>query len=219
MSGRGRDGGRPANGRFITLEGGEGTGKSTQVACLADRLREAGHEVVVTREPGGTPGAEAIRALLVQGEVDRWDALSETFLLNAARHDHVARVIEPALAGGAWVVCDRYVDSTLVYQGIAKGLDRDLLVRLHEQATGPLWPDLTLVLDVPAAIGLARAASRRGDETRFEAHDAAFHERLRAGFLDLAARDPGRCAVIDTTADLAAVTAAVWQVVVARLTP
>ncbi|MEX6725792.1 dTMP kinase [Parapedomonas caeni] len=206
-------------GRFITLEGGEGTGKSTQVARLAERLRSTGREVIVTREPGGTPGAEAIRALLVQGEVDRWDALSETLLLNAARHDHVERVIRPALARGAWVVCDRYVDSTLVYQGIAKGLDVELLVRLHEQATGPLWPDLTLVLDVPAAIGLARAASRRGDETRFEAHDAAFHERLRAGFLDLAARYAGRCAVIDAIVDVDAVSAAIWQAVAGRLAP
>ncbi len=214
-----RDGGWPVTGRFITLEGGEGTGKSTQVARLAERLRSTGREVIVTREPGGTPGAEAIRALLVQGEVDRWDALSETLLLNAARHDHVERVIRPALARGAWVVCDRYVDSTLVYQGIAKGLDVELLVRLHEQATGPLWPDLTLVLDVPAAIGLARAASRRGDETRFEAHDAAFHERLRAGFLDLAARYAGRCAVIDAIVDVDAVSAAIWQAVAGRLAP
>lgn len=214
-----RDGARPVSGRFITLEGGEGTGKSTQVARLANRLREAGHEVLVTREPGGTPGAEAIRALLVQGEVDRWDALSETFLLNAARHDHVERVIRPALARGAWVVCDRYVDSTLVYQGVAKGLEPDLLVRLHEQATGPLWPDLTLVLDMPAEIGLARAASRRDDETRFEAHDTAFHERLRAGFLALAERYAGRCAVIDATVGVDAVAAAIWQVLAGRLAP
>lgn len=197
-----------ARGRFITLEGGEGAGKSTHIRHLASWLQGRGIEVVTTREPGGTEGAETIRRLIVEGSVDRWDALTETLLLNAARRDHVHRLIAPALERGAWVLCDRYVDSTLVYQGTAKGVETETLLQLHALSTGPLWPDLTLVLDLPPAVGLARAASRSGAETRFEDHAIEFHEKLRQGFLDLAARFSGRCVVVNAGAPLEDVSAA-----------
>lgn len=206
-----------ARGRFVTLEGGEGAGKSTHIRHIASWLQGQGLEVVTTREPGGTEGAETIRRLIVEGSVDRWDALTETLLLNAARRDHVSRLISPALERGAWVLCDRYVDSTLVYQGIAKGVETETLLQLHALATGPLWPDLTLVLDLPPSIGLARAAGRAGTETRFEDHAIDFHEKLRQGFLDLAARFADRCAVVDASMPLDAVSAAVETALRERL--
>jgi dTMP kinase len=199
-------------GLFIAVEGGEGTGKSSLISGLAQKLEARFPAVVVTREPGGTPGAEAIRALLVQGAVDRWDALTEALLLNAARRDHVERVIRPALEAGAVVICDRYLGSTLVYQGLAKGVPRETLLALHTIATGDLTPDITLLLDAPPEIGLARAQARSlaacADETRFERHNAAFHAQLREGFLDLAAANPESWAVIDATQGLDAVRAA-----------
>ena len=204
-------------GRFITLEGGEGAGKSTHIRHLASLLQAQGVEVVTTREPGGTEGAETIRRLIVEGSVDRWDALTETLLLNAARRDHVRRLIEPALARGAWVLCDRYVDSTLVYQGIAKGVETETLLQLHALSTGPLWPDLTLVLDLPPQIGLARAAGRAGTETRFEDHAIDFHETLRQGFLDLAKRFADRCVVVDASVPLDAVSQAIETALRERL--
>lgn len=196
--------------RFITLEGGEGAGKSTQLAMLKQALVEHGCDVVETREPGGTPGAEAIRALLVTGEPDRWDATAEVLLVNAARADHVARLIRPALARGAWVVCDRYVDSTLAYQGAGKGVARSVLIEQHRMATGNLWPDLALVLDVPADLGAARAAARADAANRFEAHDAGFHERVAGAFRQFSHEDPERVRMIDATAEPAAVAAAIW---------
>ena len=188
-------------GRFITFEGGEGVGKSTQVLRLADRLRGRG-EVVVTREPGGSPGAEAIRALLVSGPVERWSPISETLLMYAARRDHIERVIAPALARGAWVICDRFYDSSRAYQGAAGGAAASLLRALEAEVVGELIPDLTLILDLPAGVGLARAAKRGQGEGRFEAKGAQFHERLRAAFLEIAAAEPKRCRVIDANADL-----------------
>jgi dTMP kinase len=166
-------------GRFITFEGGEGVGKSTQVRRLADRLRGRG-EVVVTREPGGSPGAEAIRGLLVKGPVERWSPISETLLMYAARRDHIERVIAPALARGAWVICDRFYDSSRAYQGAAGGAPASLLRALEADVVGDLIPDLTLILDLPVKAGLARAAQRGKsgsgqDEGRFEAKGAAFH--------------------------------------------
>lgn len=187
------------SGRFISLEGGEGTGKSTQLRRLAARLRAAGLEVVETREPGGTPGAEAIRKLLVEGDAGRWSPAVEALLMNAARADHVERLIRPALARGAWVLSDRYADSTLVYQGVAGALDEGSLRSLHGFATGGLWPDLTLVLDLPEADGLARAAARAGGEGRFEAKGAAYHAAVRAGFRARAAAEPLRCRLIDAS--------------------
>lgn len=200
-----------ARGRFITLEGGEGTGKSTQARLLAERLRASGHEVVATREPGGTPGAESVRALLVEGDPGRWDGLAEALLVNAARADHAARLIAPALARGAWVVCDRYVHSTLAYQGAGKGIAAGLLRDLHRIATGDLWPDQVLLLDLPGAVGLSRAATRGGG--RFEAHDTAFHTRVNAAFAAMAGEPT--VARIDAEGTPEQVSARIWSVVTA----
>lgn len=203
-------------GRFITFEGGEGAGKSTQARRLSERLRRTGLEVVVTREPGGSPGAEEIRALLVSGAVDRWSAVSESLLLYAARADHLQRTIRPALDRGAWVVCDRFADSTRAYQLEAAP---SLLSALEREVVGEHGPDLTLVLDLPAAAGLARVEARGEATTRFEARAPQFHERLRAAFLEIARAEPQRCEVIDARAAPDGVEAAVWAVVQARLQP
>ena len=195
---------KPAAGRFITVEGGEGAGKSTQIRRLAAWLDGQGIETVVTREPGGTPGAEAIRALLVTGDTDRWDATTEALLIAAARRDHTEKLIRPALTRSAWVLCDRFADSTLAYQGYAGGLPLDGLTALTRFAVGDLTPDLTVVLDLPAEAGLARAGRRMaagpGAESRFEGRDLRFHEAVRNGFLDIARKDPARCVILDATA-------------------
>jgi len=205
-------------GRFITFEGGEGTGKSTQARLLAATLDDWGHDALLTREPGGTPGAEAIRELVVQGAVDRWDPLTEVLLLSAARRDHVERLIRPALADGVWVVCDRFVDSTRAYQGYGEGISLDVIDRLIGLAVGDLVPDLTFVQDLPVEAGLGRAAGRDGDAAgRFEKFDRDFHRRLRDGFLDIAAREPARCAVIDAAAEPEETHAAVLAVLRDRL--
>ncbi len=206
-----------ARGQFISFEGGEGAGKSTQVALLAERLAANGREVVTTREPGGSPGAEAIRALLVTGAPSRWSAISETLLLYAARSDHIERVIAPALARGAAVLCDRFADSTRAYQGAAGGAPQALIAALEAQVLGAIQPDLTLVLDLPAETGLARCTGRAGAETRFEDKGLAFHRRLRAAFLAVAEAEPTRCVVIDATAPKEAVALAVWGLVKERL--
>ncbi|MCB9960371.1 MAG: dTMP kinase [Rhodospirillaceae bacterium] len=184
-------------GRLITFEGGEGAGKSTQIARLAAGLRAAGRSVLETREPGGTSGAEEIRRLLVTGDAGRWDAATELLLICAARRDHVRRLIAPALAAGTWVVCDRFADSTLAYQGIAGGLGAETVASVNAVATGGLVPDLTLVLDVDPAVGLARSHRGGGAETRFETFDAAFHAAVRQAFLDIAQAEPQRCVVVD----------------------
>ncbi len=183
-------------GRFISFEGGEGTGKSTQIRLLADRLRAQGREVVVTREPGGTEGAESIRALLLNGDPGRWSPVTEALLMNASRADHVERLVKPALARGAWVLTDRYADSTFVYQGIAGDVGEAALLALHAHATGNLWPDLTIILDLPEGEGLARAMTR-GGEGRFEAKGTAFHAAVRDGFRLRADQAPDRCKLID----------------------
>jgi dTMP kinase len=193
-------------GRFITLEGGEGSGKSTQARLLADAIGARGHDVVLTREPGGTPGAEAIRNLLVTGAADRWTPWSEALLMTAARADHVARVIRPALMRGALVICDRYVDSTRAYQGAGHGLPDAALIRLHEDAVG-LWPDLTLVFQLDEAEGLARAAARGDAETRFERIGRDFHSRVSAFFAALPANDSARCRAIDAAGSVVEVAA------------
>lgn len=184
-------------GRFITLEGGEGGGKSTQAHRLAAMLESEAGEVLLTREPGGSPGAEQIRGLLVDGEVHRWDAITETLLHFAARRDHLVNTVQPALARGAWVISDRFADSTMAYQGFGHGVDRDAIAELYRICVGSLKPDLTLILDLPVEAGLARAAGRGGGEDRYERMDVAFHERLRQGFLEIARREPARCVVID----------------------
>lgn len=206
-----------SQGRFITFEGGEGGGKSTQLRRLTERLSGAGHEVVATREPGGSPGAEAIRDLLVRGEADRWSAMTETLLMYAARRDHVERVIGPALARGAWVLCDRFADSTRAYQGTAGGTDPAFIAALETHVLDGVRPDLTLILDLPPQTGLARAASRAGAETRFESKGEAFHSRLRQAFLDIAAAEPERCCVIDATQSLDAVSLSIWLALEERL--
>jgi dTMP kinase len=207
-------------GRLISFEGGEGTGKSTQAARLKSALEAKGKRVVLTREPGGSPGAEQIRKLLVEGDPDRWTPLSETLLFLAARADHVARLIEPALEQGAWVVSDRFSDSTYVYQGIARGVGVDTVRRLHQAALGSFAPDLTIVLDLEPEHGLKRAGGRgQGTENRFERFDAEFHQRLRAAFVDIARSEPQRCVLIDSSRPRDDVTADVWRAVEQRLKP
>ena len=197
-------------GLFLTLEGGEGAGKSTLLGRLAKAFAAGGREVVATREPGGTPGADAIRALLVQGEAQRWDALTEALLLAAARRDHVRHVIAPDLARGAVVLCDRYVDSTRAYQTGAGGLPRAVVEDLTALIEAPI-PDLTLLLDLPPEAGLARAQGRAGGEDRFERLGLAFHARVRQAFLDLAAEAPKRFLVLDATLAPEALEAAARQ--------
>lgn len=205
-----------SRGRFITFEGGEGAGKSTQLARLAARLRGAGREVVTTREPGGSPGAEEIRSLLVTGAAERWSPVTETLLMYAARRDHVERVIRPALGRGAVVLCDRFADSTRAYQGAGGGAGADFIADLERHVLDGLWPDLTLILDMPVEAGLARAAAR-GGEARFESKGEAFHDRLRQGFLSIAAQEPERCVVVDAARPIEAVETDVWSAVEARL--
>ena len=202
--------------RFITFEGGEGAGKSTQVKALAARLEAAGLDVVTTREPGGSPGAEDIRKLLVEGEPGRWDVLSETLMIFAARADHALRTIKPALKRGATVICDRFSDSTYAYQGAGRGLPRETIRRIESIAIPDLKPGLTLILDLPVEEGLKRAASRRGGETRFENFDAAFHERLREAFVDIARQNPTRCVVVDATQSKEIVEAKIWRTIETR---
>jgi dTMP kinase len=202
---------RPA--RFITLEGGEGAGKSTQSRRLVAALEAKGLSVCATREPGGSPGAEEIRKLLVEGAPGRWDALTETLLMFAARADHLGRTIRPALAAGQFVVCDRFTDSTFAYQGSGRGLDERTIAAIEAATTQGFRPDLTLILDVPVATGLARAAGRGAQKSRYEQFDEAFHTRLRDYFLMLAAREPERCVLIDATAPPDDVERAIWKVV------
>lgn len=205
-----------AHGRFITFEGGEGAGKSTQVRRLAARLESRGVDVLMTREPGGSPGAETLRGLLVTGDADRWSPMAETLILYAAREDHLRRTIRPALDAGRWVLCDRFADSTRAYQGAAGGTDPAFIRALEDAVVGPTAPDLTLVLDMPADVGLARAAGRGEGEARFESKGLAFHQRLRDGFLAIARAEPNRCAVVDAAGDMDAVEQAIWTAVVAR---
>ena len=186
-------------GRFITLEGGEGTGKSTQIKRLKVALEAKGIKVLATREPGGSPGAEEIRKLMVEGETGRWDAITETLLAYAARADHVARTIGPALLAGTWVLCDRFNDSTFAYQGVGRGVPRETIRRIDSAVLDDFAPDLTLVLDLDVTVGLQRAAARGAAEDRFEKFGADFHESLRQAFLDIARRNSERCRVIDAS--------------------
>ena len=209
-----------AQGSFITLEGGEGAGKSTQIKRLAARLAARGIEAVVTREPGGTPGAEAIRTLLVTGDVARWDAVTETLLHYAARREHVEKTVRPALARGAWVISDRFADSTMAYQGHAGAVGAERVAALHKLVLGDFKPDLTLILDLPVQVGLARAQSRAGAvssaEDRYERMGLTFHEALRKAFLDIAAAEPQRCRVVPADADADSVETALWAQVAER---
>ena len=205
-------------GQFITFEGGEGAGKSTQARLLKAALEAREKKVVLTREPGGSEGAEQIRKLLVEGEPERWTPLSETLLFLAARADHVARLIKPALKSGTWVISDRFSDSTFVYQGIARGLGTKTVKRLHKAALGSFAPDLTLVLDLDPAEGLKRASARGGQhENRFERFDADFHARLRSAFREIVVENPERCVLIDGGRAAEEVAADVWRAVKERL--
>ena len=203
-------------GLFITFEGGEGAGKSTQVRALAARLRQAGREVVETREPGGSPGAEALRELVVTGDRDRWTPLAELLIMNAARDDHLQRTVRPALARGAVVVSDRFADSSRAYQGAGGGVDAAVVAALEGAVVASDAPDVTLMLDLPVEAGLARAA-RRGGHDRFEGKGLAFHQRLRDAFLAIAALEPRRCLVLDGELPVEALSAAVWAAVEPRL--
>jgi dTMP kinase len=207
---------RVKRGKFLTLEGGEGAGKSTQAALLAERLRARGLEVVQTREPGGSPGAEALRDLLVQGGADRWSPIAETLLMYAARADHLERTIRPALDRGAWVVCDRFADSSRAYQGAGGGVDRGFIEAVDLAVVGLDQPDLTFVFDLPVEIGLARAAARGGD-ARFESKGLDFHGRLRAGFAAIAEGAPDRCVMIDAAGSPQVVAEHIWRNVEDRL--
>ncbi|MGO1117582.1 dTMP kinase [Rhodovibrionaceae bacterium A322] len=204
-------------GKFITLEGGEGAGKSTQISLLAAWLREQGQSVVTTREPGGSKGAEEIRELLIHGEAGRWDAETEALMMFAARRDHLVKTVWPALDAGSWVLCDRFADSTFAYQGFGHGRDLAPLRTLYDFTMGDFKPDLTLLLDLPVEAGLARAAARNMGGARFEGLGSAFHEKLRRGFLILAAEEPERFAIIDANQDQEAVSHAIQACVSDRL--
>ncbi|MGY3575517.1 dTMP kinase [Bradyrhizobium sp. USDA 4504] len=204
---------RPSlRGRFITFEGGEGSGKSTQIRKLAERLDAAKLSAIVTREPGGSPGAEIIRHLVLSGMGKLLGPEAETLLFAAARDDHVRTVILPALNQGIWVLCDRFFDSTRAYQGQLGQVSPELVNAMQRVTIGDLKPDLTFILDVPVEVGLQRAASRRGDATadRFEAEGIKFHQDLRDAYRRIAAEDPERCVLIDATADPDTVTARIW---------
>jgi dTMP kinase len=204
--------------RFITFEGGEGGGKSTQAGRLVAALEHAGKSVLLTREPGGAPGAEEIRGLIVGGEPGRWDAVTEALLVSAARRDHLVKTVWPALAAGTWVVSDRFADSTTAYQGYAGGVAQRHLSQLYRFVAGDFAPDLTIILDLPPVAGLARAKQRgAAGEDRFERMEDDFHKKLRAGFLKIAEREKQRCVVVDATSDVDSVHQAVRRAVRERL--
>jgi dTMP kinase len=202
----------PGRGRFITFEGGEGSGKSTQIKTLAERLDAAKLRAIVTREPGGSPGAEVIRHLLLSGMGKLLGPDAETLLFSAARDDHVHTVIQPALSQGVWVLCDRFSDSTRVYQGRLGNVLPAVMNAMERVTIGDLKPDLTVILDVPVEVGMQRAAVRRGAGApdRFEAEDLQFHQDLRDAYRQIAAAEPQRCVLIDANADATTVAASIW---------
>ncbi|MGH6790302.1 MAG: dTMP kinase [Pseudolabrys sp.] len=206
-------------GRFITFEGGDGSGKSTHARLLADRLKAQGLDVVLTREPGGSTGAEVIRHILLSGGAKPFGPETEAILFAAARDDHIRTRIAPALADGSWVISDRFIDSTRVYQGIVSRVDHRLIRGLERVTVGTVVPDLTLIIDVPAELGLARAARRRAKShaDRFEAEDIEFHELLRQAYLTLVKLEPERCALIDGRNAREVVAGDVWKIVAERL--
>ncbi|MBR1127656.1 dTMP kinase [Bradyrhizobium iriomotense] len=213
---------RPSGrGRFVTFEGGEGTGKSTQIKKLADRLKAARMRILVTREPGGSPGAEIMRHLVLSGMGKLLGPEAETLLFAAARDDHVRTVIQPALNQGAWVLCDRFADSTRAYQGSLGSVPIGLINAMQRVTIGDLKPDLTIILDLPVEIGLQRAAVRRGTGTpdRFESEQLSFHQGLREAYRKIAAEEPKRCVLIDANSDPDTVAGRVWSAVRERLLP
>jgi dTMP kinase len=208
-------------GRFITFEGGEGSGKSTQAGILANRLSRAGRAVFATREPGGSPAAEEIREALLAGEISQFGPLAEAVMFAVARGDHVDTAIKESLQEGKWVVCDRFVDSTRAYQGVTGGVPRGLINALEQLTVGALSPDVTFILDIPADEGLARAQARAegAEPDRFEGQELMTHERIRRAFLDIAEEEPGRCIVVDASQPEAMVAEDVWEAVLRRLNP
>jgi dTMP kinase len=215
-----------ARGLFVSFEGGEGAGKSTQIRLLAEALRAAGHTVVTTREPGGSPGAEALRHVLLSGAAEAFGVRMEALLFAAARADHLDCVIRPALARGEVVLCDRFVDSSRVYQGVTGNIEPPLMAALERVSIGGTMPDVTLVLDLPAEVGLQRARRRAGEEAegaspdRFEKEKLEVHEKRRQGFLDIASREPERCRVVDASLDKGRIARDILsevQLVIARL--
>ena len=209
----------PPRGRFVSFEGGEGAGNSTQIKILADRLEAEGKRVIVTREPGGSPGAEIIRHVVLSGMGKLLGPEAETLLFAAARDDHVHAVIAPALEQGIWVLCDRFSDSTRAYQGRLGHVSPELLNAMERVTIGRLKPDLTVILDIPVSIGMRRAAARRGNDVpdRFEAEGIAFHQGLRDAFRQIAADEPQRCVLIDANADSKIVSNNIWGVLRRRL--
>ena len=209
-------------GRFITFEGGEGSGKSTQAGILANRLARAGRPVFATREPGGSPAAEEIREALLSGQVWQMGPFAEAVMFSVARADHVDYALRDALQQGKWVVCDRFVDSTRAYQGATAGVPRGLINALERLTIGALSPDVTFILDIPAEEGLGRARARAEDGAepdRFEGQELMLHERVRRAFLDIADEEPGRCIVVDASQPEAMVAEDVWEAVLQRLNP
>ena len=204
----------PATGGvFISFEGGDGAGKSTQIKLLADALRKNGADVVITREPGGSPGADAIRSLLLEGAADRWSPMAEALMMYAARADHLERTIEPALARGAVVITDRFADSTMAYQGIAGALGEAAVSSLHDLVVKGRDPALTIILDLPVDVGLARSGASSGGEQRFESKGAAYQQQVRQAFLEIARSNPSRCKVIDASGGVETVAARVLEAV------
>ena len=203
-------------GHFITLEGGEGTGKSIQASMLVEHLKKSGISTISTREPGGSEGAEEIRNLLVTGEPERWDTVTETLLYFAARRDHLINTILPALEKGQWVICDRFADSTMAYQCYGRGLEKEKVHSIYNIVMGSFAPDLTLILDLPVEIGLKRANSRGGNEDRYERMNIEFHNRLHKAYLDIAEQEPERCAVINADNTPENVHKAILDVVIER---
>jgi dTMP kinase len=207
--------------RFITFEGGEGSGKSTQAGILANRLARAGRKVFATREPGGSPAAEEIREALLSGSVSQFGPFAEAVMFAVARSDHIEKAIGKALHAGKWVVCDRFYDSTRAYQGTTAGVPRGLINALERLTVGHLAPDITFILDIRPEQGLARAAERRGGAApdRFESQEVMLHEHIRRAFLDIAEEEPDRCVVIDASQPEAMVAEDVWEIVLQRLHP
>ncbi len=208
-------------GRFITFEGGDGSGKSTHAAVLAQHLKSSGIEVVLTREPGGSPGAEIIRHILLSGITKPMGAETEAILFAAARDDHVRGTIFPAIKAGKWVICDRFINSTRVYQGVLGHVDAQLIRSLERVTVGPIMPDLTFILDVPANVGLARATRRRGTGAadRFESEGLEFHENLRTAYRSIAEQEPSRCIIVDGRPPKDVVALRIWAAVEERLLP
>ncbi|MGH1352651.1 MAG: dTMP kinase [Methyloligellaceae bacterium] len=203
-------------GQFITFEGGEGTGKSTQAQHLARRLNKKGIHVMVTREPGGSQRAEQIREVLLNGVDEKLGPLAEALLFSAARDDHMTKIIRPALRAGSWIICDRFTDSTRVYQGVGGGVSEEVLESLEDLVVGNVRPQLTIILDIPAEQGLARAKARRSEgeaADRFEVMDVNFHNTLRSAFLNIADKEPDRCIVVDASGTEAHVADQIWSIV------